>query len=407
LSPDISASFAASTADSTTDSPAASATANATDSLAASAIEAPLAALVPLAPLRFLLPGTSGRFRCGGLLVELQTARLLAAGGDRPVQLVTYRQREPEHPYLDDLLAQEAAPGPALWVVSWGFDVPGLLRRLRGRPVAYHAHSSGYGFQLPPGVPVLAVSRNTLGYWGDRAPRSPLFLVPNALQSKWLERGDRLANARRPIDVLVQQRKSSPYLLRQLLPALRQRGLRVELQSGWVDDLVDLFNSATVVLYDSADYWRGRGVSEGFGLPPLEALACGCVLFSSFNHALADSLDPGRLGHQLGCGTLEADVERIAAAVAEPAAWRPEPAALDALLAGCGEQALLQRWQQALAAIDAHWQRLAAGAQPLRSPSPLALRWSQRLERLGRLGHRLGRRLGPIGWLAGLLGPLG
>ncbi len=346
--------------------------------------------MAPLAPLRFLLPGTSGRFRCGGLLVELQTARLLAAGGDRPVQLVTYRQREPEHPYLDDLLAEEAAPGPALWLVSWGFDVPGLLRRLRGRPVAYHAHSSGYGFQLPPGVPVLAVSRNTLGYWGDREPRSPLFLVPTALQSKWRERGDRLAAARRPIDVLVQQRKSSPYLLRQLLPALRQRGLRVELQSGWVDDLVDLFNSATVVLYDSADYWRGRGVSEGFGLPPLEALACGCVLFSSFNHALADSLDPGRLGHQLGCGTLEADLERIGAAVAEPAAWRPDPAALDALLAGCGEQELLQRWQQALAAIDAHWQRLAAGALPLRSPSPLALRCSQSWERLGRLGHRLG-----------------
>jgi glycosyltransferase involved in cell wall biosynthesis len=177
--------------------------------------------------------------------------------------------------------------------------------------------------------------------------------------------------------------------------------LRVELQSGWVDDLVDLFNSATVVLYDSADYWRGRGVSEGFGLPPLEALACGCVLFSSFNHALADSLDPGRLGHQLGCGTLEADLERIGAAVAEPAAWRPDPAALDALLAGCGEAALLQRWRQALAAIDAHWQRLAAGAPPLRSPSPLALRWSQRLERLRRLGQRLGSAWGQsVLWLA-------
>jgi hypothetical protein len=40
---------------------------------------------------------------------------------------------------------------------------------------------------------------------------------------------------------------------------------------------------------------------------------------------------------------------------------------------------------------------LAAGAPPLSSPSPLALRWSQRWERLGRLGHRLGHRLGPIG----------
>ncbi|NDC07397.1 MAG: glycosyltransferase family 1 protein, partial [Synechococcaceae bacterium WB9_2_069] len=29
-------------------------------------------------PLRFLVPGTSARFRCGGLLVELQSARLCA-----------------------------------------------------------------------------------------------------------------------------------------------------------------------------------------------------------------------------------------------------------------------------------------------------------------------------------------
>ena len=56
-----------------------------------------------------------------------------------------------------------------------------LVAKLKGRLVIYQAHSSGYGFDLPPGVPVLAVSRNTLGYWGDRAPRNPLFLVPNAL----------------------------------------------------------------------------------------------------------------------------------------------------------------------------------------------------------------------------------
>ena len=191
-------------------------------------------------PVRCLVPGTTGRFRCGGLLVELQTARLLSQIA--PVQVVTYRQREPDHPYLDDLLRGEASPGEALWIVSWGFDVPQLLRRLRGRPVAYHAHSSGYGFALPPGVPVLAVSRNTLGYWGNQAPRSPLWLVPNALEPQWLERGARGSQAPRPVDVLVQRRKCSAYVLRQLVPALRARGLRVEVQSGWGDDLVDLFN---------------------------------------------------------------------------------------------------------------------------------------------------------------------
>ena len=314
--------------------------------------------------------------------MELQTAGLV--GALRPTELVTYRQREPDHPFLADLLRREPAPGDALWVVSWGFDVPKLLRQLHGRPVAYHAHSSGYGFSLPPAVPVLAVSRNTLAYWGEKASRNPLFLVPNALQPKWLERGERgEARGRRPIDVLVQQRKSSRYLIETLVPELRGVGLKVELQSGWVDDLVDLFNSATVFLYDSADYWRGRGVSEGFGLPPIEALACGCVVFSSLNHALADTLDPGLLGHQIGFGSLAADVERISAAVEDPAPWRADSARLAALLQDCSEPVLLERWRQALAAIDAHWLRgLALGAAPLRALPPWRLRWGQRVARL-------------------------
>ena len=218
--------------------------------------------------LRFLVPGTSGRYRCGGLLVEQQAARLL--GELVPSVLVTYRQREPGLPFLPDLLHAEplgsAVVDQSLWIVSWGFDVPKQLRLLGGRPIAYHAHSSGYGFRLPPGVPVLAVSRNTLGYWGQWASRNPLFLVPNALEARWIERGGRSGNpgaspasGGRTIDVLVQRRKTSAYVLQQLVPALLARGLRVVVQDGWVDDLVDLFNSATVVLYDSADHWRCSG----------------------------------------------------------------------------------------------------------------------------------------------------
>ena len=368
-------------------------------------------------PVRCLVPGTTGRFRCGGLLVELQTARLISRIA--PVQIVTYRQREEDHPFLEDLLREESLPrhvgermqargsaekeSPAdpIWIVSWGFDVPKLLRQLRGRSVAYHAHSSGYGFNLPPGVPVLAVSRNTLGYWGDRAPRNPLFLVPNALDTCWLERGARpgtvaaaslceLHGVRRPIDVLVQQRKNSAYVLNRLVPALRARGLRVEVQSGWVDDLVDLFNRSTVVLYDSADYWRGRGVSEGFGLPPLEALACGCIVFSSFNHALADTLDPGRIGHQIGWGTLKADVARISAAVLEPARWQPSSEDLALVLRAASEEVLLRRWAEALEEIGSHL-GYCQSDQPLRLQPTWRLRCALRLSR-------------PINWLAGRAG---
>ncbi|MFN9692670.1 MAG: glycosyltransferase [Synechococcaceae cyanobacterium] len=339
-------------------------------------------------PLRFLVPGTGGRWRCGGLLVELQTAGLVAQL--RPSEVVTYRHREDDHPFLEDLLRQEAPPGEALWIVSWGFDVPKLLRQLAGRAVAYHAHSCGYGFNLPAGVPVLAVSRNTLAYWGAHSPRNPLFLVPNALAPMWLERGAAasahgvIGAAQRPIDVLVQRRKSSGYVLRRLVPALRARGLRVEVQSGWVDDLVDLFNSATVVLYDSAEYWRGRGVSEGFGLPPIEALACGCVVFSSLNHALADHLEPGLLGHQIGFGTMAADLDRIAAAVADPQGWRPPAEQLQTLLQRFQESAQLLPWERALSAIDGHWDRLLQGEPPLRLAPAWWIRWRQRREQLGR-----------------------
>ena len=354
--------------------------------------------------VRFLVPGTTGRYRCGGLLVELQTARLVAALAS--VQIVTYRQREADHPFLADLLRAEplrgssaAGPEAPLWIVSWGFDVPALLRRLKGRATAYHAHSSGYGFALPPGVPVLAVSRNTLGYWGNRAPRNPLWLVPNALEPQWLERGARrglsaAGTLPRPVDVLVQQRKSSNYVLEQLVPALRARGLTVHVQSGWVDDLVDLFNSATVYLYDSADYWRGRGVSEGFGLPPIEALACGCVVFSSFNHALADLLEPGRMGHQIGYGCLEADVDRIVAAVTSPADWLPAPDRLEALLADCSEQALIHHWSQALDAISASWRAGYAAAPSLPSMPAWRLRWKQKAQGLRRRLPRWRRSIG-------------
>ena len=267
--------------------------------------------------IRVLVPGIGTRFRCGGLSVAKQTARLLS--DFRPTTLVTYRERTAQFPFLEDLLKEEFENNSSLWIVSWGFDVPKLLKRLRGRNLVYHAHSSGYGFKLPPNVPIVAVSRNTMGYWGHHAPRNPLFLVPNALDSQWIERGDLKGDFEaRPIDIIVQKRKSSNYLLFELVPALRAKGFIVEIQSDWVEDIVDLFNSSKVFLYDSTEHWSSAGVTEGFGLPPVEAMACGCIVFSSLNHALSDILTPGEIGHQIGCGSLSNDVDRIAAALLDP-----------------------------------------------------------------------------------------
>ncbi len=325
---------------------------------------------VPLRPLKVLLPGTGPCFQCGGLAVELQLAAMAQALV--PTEVVTYGQRQPDAAFLDDTLRQEPASldrQASLWLVSWGFHVPRLLRRLRGRAVAYHAHSSGYGFRLPPGIPVLAVSRNTMAYWGAEAPRNPLFLLPNGLKPAFHNRG-----SVRDLDVLVQRRKTSAYVLHTLAPALRERGLRVHVEEGWADRLEDLFNRSKVYLYDSADHWSRAGVSEGFGLPPLEALACGCVVFSSLNHALADHLTPGVNCFQIGAGTLATDVERIQAICRMETP--PPPASAPA---GNHQH---QQLEQVLQEVNTHWDRLAVGDQPLRSaPRPLGVRWKRWLRR--------------------------
>ncbi|MCY4172554.1 MAG: glycosyltransferase [Cyanobacteria bacterium MAG CAR3_bin_5] len=331
----------------------------------------------PLRPLKVLVPGTGPRFQCGGLAVELQlaaTARTLVA-----TQVVTYGQRQPDAPFLEDLLGQEPASiqrQTSLWLVSWGFHVPRLLRRLRGRAVAYHAHSSGYGFPLPSGVPVLAVSRNTMAYWGAQAPRNPLFLLPNAVAPAFHNRG-----GARDLDVLAQRRKTGVYVLHTLAPALRRRGLRVHVQEGRVERLEDLFNRSKVYLYDSADHWNRAGVSEGFGLPPLEALACGCVVFSSLNHALADHLTPGVNCFQIGAGTLATDVERIWS-VCRMGTSLPHAAASPSSAPQGNHHP--RQLEQVLQEVNAHWDRLAAGEQPLRStpdPWPLAVRCKRWLRR--------------------------
>jgi hypothetical protein len=138
--------------------------------------------------LYFLVPGTSGKFRCGGLFAELKTMEL--ARQLCPVELVTYRQREEGCLFLDDLVRS----GPfvnGIFVVSWGFDVPKLVKRLKGQNILYHAHSANYGFRLPPNVPIVTVSRNTMGYWGQHSPNSLIYYLPNEISETFASRGAR------------------------------------------------------------------------------------------------------------------------------------------------------------------------------------------------------------------------
>lgn len=265
--------------------------------------------------LYFLLPGTTGKFTCGGLSAELKTLDLAAQ--ICPSEVVTYRQRQKDTLFLADLL-QESRPASqadltqAIFVVSWGFDAAKLVAKLRAYNLVYHAHSAGYQVKIPAEVPIMTVSRNTLGYWGQQAPHSLVYYLPNQIS-------DQFYNQQRPweardIDVLVQARKSSSYLMRQLIPVLQQH-CRVTVVDAYVEDLAALFNRARVYLYDSAEYWALQGVSEGFGLQPLEAMACGCQVFSSLNGGLSDYLDPGFNCQKISVYSQAYDLERILQAI--------------------------------------------------------------------------------------------
>ena len=259
--------------------------------------------------LYFLLPGTTGKFGGGGLWAELNTYVL--AQRICSAEVVTYRQREEKYLFLNDILPK-INPKSAIFIIGWGFDVPKIITQLKGQNIIYHAHSAQYGFALPPEIPIITVSRNTMGYWGAKAANGLIYYLPNHI-------GDEFYNLNQPrnIDILVQTRKASEYLLQQLIPAL-QSDYRVEVIDSYVRDLAGLFNRSKIYLYDSAEYWATSGVTEGFGLPPLEALACGCQVFSSVNHGLADYLDPGFNCYKIAGYSLQYDLQRIDRALQQP-----------------------------------------------------------------------------------------
>ncbi|QIR39783.1 glycosyltransferase [Tolypothrix sp. PCC 7910] len=252
--------------------------------------------------LYFLLPGTDGKFACGGLWAELKTVNLVQQICS--AEVVTYRQRETGKLFIDDLL-KEKNLDDVIFVISWGFDIAKLVTKLKQYNVVYHAHSAGYKFQLPSSIPIITVSRNTMGYWGQKCPDSLIYYLPNQISDEFKN-----LNIQRDIDVLVQARKSSEYLMKELIPELHKK-CNVFVVNSYVEDLPGLFNRAKIYLYDSAEYWAQQRVSEGFGLQPMEALACGCQVFSSVNGGLSDYLDPGFNCYKIAVYSQEFDVQRI------------------------------------------------------------------------------------------------
>ncbi|PKN92529.1 MAG: hypothetical protein CVU44_15460 [Chloroflexi bacterium HGW-Chloroflexi-6] len=232
-----------------------------------------------------------------------------------PVEAVTYEAREEGTLFLDEVLSKNDDNDQVMFFAHWGPHVSALIQQLASKNVVYVSYSTGYGFKIPPSVPILAGSKHTQAYWGKYSPNSPIFYLPCEIPEKFTN-----LHLNRDIDVLVQKRKSSRYLLEELVPILRPH-CSVTVLDTWVEDLAEMFNRSKIYLYDSTEYWAQHGVSEGFGLPPLEALASGCTVFSSLNDALSDYLEPEFNCHQLRVYSKEYDAARILNALKE---WKDE-----------------------------------------------------------------------------------
>ncbi|WP_239651394.1 glycosyltransferase [Neosynechococcus sphagnicola] len=304
--------------------------------------------------------GRGGKFACGGLWAELKTMHL--AQQICEAEVVTYRQREPDTLFLADLLRSPHLD-QAIFVISWGFDVAKLAAQLRPYNVLYHAHSAGYGFHLPASVPIITVSRNTLGYWGQRSPQGLLYYLPNQIGEEFHNR-----HLQRDIEVLVQARKSSTYLMQVLIPALRQH-CQVYVVDRHVPDLAALFNRAHVYLYDSAEYWALQGVSEGFGLQPMEALACGCQVFSSVNGGLSDYLDPGFNCYKIAGYSAAYDLQRILKVLQMPS----DSTVPESLIAEYRSANILQRLGVILSDINHFFDHRSADVQAIAPLTPWRL----------------------------------
>lgn len=293
--------------------------------------------------LIFLFP--HDRLDVGGNAAQ---ARFMAACSNiRQVSAAYYGERIEGQAHLDDLLDAHSDPLTSghdnpIFVIHWGPDIAMLLARLVARDVIYVAHSTGWRMALPAKVPILCVSRHTMAYWGRHAPNSYIALMPNIVDIEG--QGDVV---RRDIDVLIQVRKSSHYLLHRLAPALRQC-CRVEILDGWVDDLSAWFRRSKVYLYDSLEHWADVGATEGFGLPPLEAMGHGCVVFSSLNDALSDYLDPGLNCRKIRVHSLAWDVGAVLRAVEEGIPWVADRN----WLAQYSTEQITSRWRSTLDDIE-------------------------------------------------------
>ncbi len=254
------------------------------------------------------------KIRGGGHLNTLRFAELLAEHCE--VRLVSYNAREDGVWFLADVEARLSDEGYVL-LLTWGPHVEGHVERYRGRlPIVYYQQSMDWGFRLPPGVPVISMSKYMMAYAQMTWPASPQFYLPPVLPAECDNVG-----RDRDLDVLVVSRKQPAYVCDTLVPLLQDH-CKIEVLRRFVsrEELYGLFNRTKVYLYAFAPQrsphtptgWR---LMEGISTQNLEAMVCGCTVVSDLRGGHADFIEPGVHGHRLMSYSPDWDARQVLNAV--------------------------------------------------------------------------------------------
>ena len=111
-------------------------------------------------------------------------------------------------------------------------------------------------------------------------------------------------------------------------------------------------------------------------------MASGCVVFTSFNHALADLLTPDQTAYQIGCGSFAYDLHRIKLAIKSPQDWRAPEAQVDEIITLVSEESLRSRWASLLHNLEIGFPFWENSNELLISSSGIILKISRRLNKL-------------------------
>jgi hypothetical protein len=294
--------------------------------------------------------------KSGGPLVARRISELIASQSFQG-KLVVEDNNSSQYPSLESALSASASHA-TVFAVTYGPMVPKHIAAIRQRsraPILYYAQSFGWrslrgtapnSYRMThDDIDIVCNSRYVMAQWNSHAPANRTAYIPPPLSAAF---GDHLAE--RDIDVLVHTRKQSSYCTERLIPALEQRGLRVHRIESWVpqEQLAVLLNRTKVFLYVVPLVWSGwlqYPLGEGFGLPPLEALACGAQVASNLLGGVNDFLEPEVNCVKVRARNPDEDVSAIQQALDR---FEPNPDASRRIREAYSEPSVTRQWHNLL-----------------------------------------------------------